>query len=291
MIDAQGNRSSIDLSKIENRRIACFSLDVEHDYGTLSQVPQYEGLKNIPRLVGLFKDLDMPLTCFVQGSLFETHPEEINRFFDLDVEIEPHSYSHPSPEKMNFDFEVKKSCSVYKECVGSTPLGYRSPDGYVNSERYYETLFKSGIKYDSSIFPSFRPGRFNHMNYPTQPYSVFDGKILELPFSVLSPYLRIPISLSYFKLFGRYGLQALQWFPLPDLIIFDFHLHDLTRLSNVDTIIEQNSLSYSNSMILKRTYCNKGNQGFSFLEKFIEMLNSNGYEYTKLEDIYWRLTS
>lgn len=291
MVSAQGNCPSIDLQRIESQKIACFSLDVEHDYGTLSQVPQYEGLKNIPRLVGLFKDLNMPLTCFVQGSLFETHPEEVNQFFELDVEIESHSYSHPGPEKMDFDFEVKKSCSVYKEYIGSTPLGYRSPDGYVNSERYFDTLFRSGIKYDSSIFPSFRPGRFNHMNHPTQPYSVLDGKILELPFSVLSPYLRIPISLSYFKLCGKYGLQTLQYFPLPDLIIFDFHLHDLTRLPNADTIIKQSSLSNSNSMILKRTYCSKGDHGFAFLKKFIDILNSKGYEYAKIEDIYRRLTS
>lgn len=280
-----------DLSKIEYRKIACFSLDVEQDYGTLLQIPQYEGLNNIPKMVSLFKDLNLPLTCFVQGSLFETHPEEVACFFELDIELEPHSYSHPGPEIMNFCYEIEKSSSVYKEYTGNTPLGYRSPDGYVSHEEYYETLHKNNIKYDSSIFPSFRPERFNHLKYPTRPYYVLEGKILEIPFSVLSPVLRIPISLSYLKLFGPYFLKLIRHFPLPNLIIFDFHLHDLTKLPSVDHIFKQNSLSKNYSRILKKTYYNNGDLGFYFLKKFIEILNIKGYEFSKLKDVYRGLNS
>lgn len=276
----------VDLSCIADRRIACLSLDVEQDYGTLLRTPQYEGLKNIPILVKYLEDQSIPLTCFVQGSLFNTHSEKLNDFFELDVEIEPHSYSHPGPEDMDFDFEIRKSISAYKDFTGEAPLGYRSPDGYINGKAYYETLWTNGIKYDSSVFPSFRPGRFNHLNHPTKPYSVLSGKIIELPFSVLSPILRIPISLSYLKLFGWYFFQALQRMELPNLIIFDFHLHDLSRLSNFDHIFMQKKHSILHSWTFKDIYHTKGDQGFLVLQKFIDILNAKKYEYIKVKDIY-----
>ncbi len=281
----------VDLSCIAGRRIACLSLDVEQDYGTLSRAPQYEGLKNIPILVKFLNDQSIPLTCFIQGSLFETHPEKLNDFFELDIEFEPHSYSHPGPDDMDFDFEIRKSISAYKGYTGTAPLGYRSPDGYINGNVYYETLWTNGIKYDSSIFPSFRPGRFNNLNHPTEPYPVLSGKMIELPFSVLSPILRIPISLSYLKLFGQCFLQALQLLELPNLIIFDFHLHDLSRLSNVDHIFVQNNLSILHSRIFKDIYQTKGDQGFLFLQKFINILNAKNYEYMRVKDIYQEIIS
>jgi len=281
----------VDLSFIADRRIACLSLDVEQDYGTLSRTPQYEGLKNIPILVKYLEDRSIPLTCFIQGSLFETHPEELNDFFKLNIEFEPHSYSHPGPDYMDFDFEIKKSISAYKGYTGAAPLGYRSPDGYISGDAYYETLWTNGIKYDSSVFPSFRPGRFNHLNCPTDPYSILSGKMIELPFSVLSPILRIPISLSYLKLFGQYFLRALQRLELPNLIIFDFHLHDLSRLSTVDHIFVQNNLSILHSRIFKDIYHTKGNQGFLFFQKFIEILNAKKYEYMKVKDVYQEIIS
>jgi len=276
----------VNLGQIEHKKTACLTLDVEHDYGTLLTIPAYDGLNNIPLLVDFLKEKDLPLTCYIQGSLFETHRKDINYFSRLEVEFELHSYSHPSPNRMNFEWEIERSKEAYHAFFGKEPLGYRSPDGYINGNNYYETLFRNGFKYDSSVFPSFRPNRFNNLNHPVNPYYVYNNQIIEFPFSVLSPHIRVPISLSYLKLLGIPFLKLLEIFPLPNLIIFDFHLHDLSSLSTFDEICLQNRLPAYQKALYKRIYMSKGDQGFPILTRFIETLQKSGYNFLKVEDVF-----
>jgi peptidoglycan/xylan/chitin deacetylase (PgdA/CDA1 family) len=276
----------VNLGQFKDKKIACLTLDVEHDYGTLLTTPTFEGMRNIPLLVDFLKDKDIPLTCYVQGSLFETQGQDINYLSKLDVEYEPHSFSHPNPNRMDFEWEIAKSKEAYRAFFGKEPIGYRSPDGYVNGDHYFETLLHNGFKYDSSVFPSFRPDRFNHLSYPVNPSYVLNKQIIEFPFSVLSPYLRVPISLSYLKLFGITFLKLLEILPLPNLIIFDFHLHDLSSLPSFNEINFQNILPLYQKALFKRIYRNNGEQGFLILNRFIETLQKSGYEFLKVEDIF-----
>jgi peptidoglycan/xylan/chitin deacetylase (PgdA/CDA1 family) len=276
----------VNLGQFEDKKIACLTLDVEHDYGTLLTTPTFEGLRNIPILVDFLNAKNIPLTCYVQGSLFETHGQDINYLSKLDVEYEPHSFSHPSPKTMDFKWEIEKSKETYQAFFGKEPIGYRSPDGYINGDNYYETLVRNGFKYDSSVFPSFRPNRFNHLNHPVNPYYEYNNQIIEFPFSVLSPHIRVPISLSYLKLFGRMFLKFLDNFSLPNLIIFDFHLHDLSSLSTFDEISYQNRLPAYQKAVYKRIYKKKGDQGFQVLDRFIETLRKSGYQFLKVEDVF-----
>ncbi len=182
--------SPVNLGQFKDKKIACLTLDVEHDYGTLLTKPTFKGLSNIPFLVDFLKDKDIPLTCYVQGSLFESYGQDINYLSKIEVEYEPHSFSHPSPNTMNFEWEIEKSKEAYQAFFGKEPIGYRSPDGYINGDHYFETLYRNGFKYDASVFPSFRPNRFNHLNHPVSPYYEYDNQIIEFPFSVLSPYIQ-----------------------------------------------------------------------------------------------------
>ena len=276
----------VNLGQFEDKKIACLTLDVEHDYGTLLTKPTFEGMRNIPLLVDFLNAKNIPLTCYVQGSLFETHGQDINYLSKLDVEYEPHSFSHPNPNTMDFEWEIAKSKVSYRAFFGKDPIGYRSPDGYIDGVHYYETLVQNGFKYDSSVFPSFRPNRFNHLNHPVNPYYEYNKQIIEFPFSVLSPRIRVPISLSYLKLFGGTFLKFLDVFPLSKLIIFDFHLHDLSSLSTFDEISFQNQLPAYQKAVYKRIYLSKGDQGFPVLNRFIETLQKSGYEFLKVEDVF-----
>ena len=145
----------INLGDFGNKRIACLTLDIECDYGSLLDEPRYEGLNHINVLVNFFEEKKMPLTCFVQGSILEAYPAIIEQLATLDVEFELHSYSHPKPSKMNAKFEISKGKEAYESFFGRTPMGYRAPSGVIGKETY-DTLAACGFKFDSSIFPSIK---------------------------------------------------------------------------------------------------------------------------------------
>jgi len=187
---------------------------------------------------------------------------------------------------MNFEFEVKKSKKAYRRFFAKDPLGYRSPLGFINGGNDYKILVSNGFKFDSSIFPSWRPGAFNNLNKPLTPYFLNSCPIVEFPFTVFSDIIRIPIALSYIKLFGSPYLYLLKLSSLPNLIIFDFHLHDLFRLTSVDKIFLENRLPFFYKKLFKRIYQEKEDTGFLILNEFIQSLQKKRYIFLKLADVY-----
>lgn len=286
MVSSKKGYTILDLSGLENQKVVCLTLDVEQDYGGLLSEPTYEGLGHIPELVKLLRKRNIPLTCFVQGSLIEAHSSEIEQLFSLDVEFELHSYSHPGPREMDFEFEVEEGKQAYRKFLAKDPLGYRSPLGVINEKNDYEILVAHGFKFDSSVFPSLRPGIFNNLNKPTKPYFWDNFPIIEFPLTVFSDTIRIPVALSYIKLFGKPYLYLLKLSSLPNLIIFDFHLHDLLRLPSANEIFLENRLSFFNKRLFKRIYHEKGDIGFSILKELIRVLQKRGYLFLKLADVY-----
>ena len=280
----------IDFLNFEGKKIACLTLDLEQDYGDLLGAPSYKGLEHISHLVDFFKEKAIPLTCFVQGSILETHPEAVEQLSTLDIEFELHSYSHPGPKEMNTMLEIQKGREVYRRFFGEDPLGYRSPLGIINSNKDYGILAANGFKFDSSIFPSLRPGVFNNLRKPTKPYLMNDSKIIEFPFTVFSDVIRIPIALSYLKLLGSPYLYLLKVFNLRNLIVFNFHLHDLFELSSSDKIFLKRT-AFVYRRVLKRIYSKRKLNGLALLDKFITILQRKRYGFSKLADVYEEITS
>jgi len=273
----------VDCPELENERVVCLTLDVEQDYGDLLEKPAYEGLEYIQEFVDFFKGTGIPLTCFVQGSLFETHPDKIEALLHLDAEIELHSYSHPSPEKRDVRFEVERGKKAYHDFLGRPPAGYRSPLGVIGRQDY-EILTENGFQFDSSVFPSLRPGVFNNLILPTRPYILNGCNLVEFPLTVLSSFIRIPLALSYIRLVGRPYLHVLRLFPLPNLIIFNLHLHDLFQLSSSSKLPLEEVSSYYR-WIFHKIYMNN-DDGLIWLGEIIEILQEKGYMFSKLTDIY-----
>ena len=269
---------------LKGKKVACLTLDVEQDYGELLSEPSHEGLQHIPDLVAFFKEKDTPLTCFVQGSLLETHPSQVEQLSTLDVEFELHSYSHPAPRESNSEHEIKRGKEAYSKFFAKDPIGYRAPLGVIN-EKDYHTLARYGFKYDSSIFPSIRPGAFNNLSKPTKPYFLNHPRIFEFPLAVFSDIFRIPMSLSYIKLMGPFYLYLLKTFRLSNLIIFGFHIHDLFELSSSSKIpLEKSSTLYR--LVFSRVYHKRKANGLAILDRLITILRQKGYNFYRLSEIY-----
>lgn len=280
-----GEYSLIDLSSLDEKAF-CLTLDVEQDFGSRLGFESYEGLKHIPELAGVLKRREIPLTCFVQGSLLDTHPAEIGLFDSLDVEFELHSYSHPRTEAFDINYEIEMGKKVYRNFFHRDPIGYRAPLGVIN-EYDYRILSEAGFTYDSSVFPSFRPGIFNNLQKPIAPYVLNEHNIIEFPFTVLSPIIRVPIALSYIKLLGRPFINLLKTVRCPNLIIFDFHLVDLFQLE-CSASIPMQKLSLLNRKIFKRIY-QDGIDGLNLLDELISVFLKKGYVFTRLNDVLKRL--
>lgn len=275
----------IDLHNFLNEKLVCLTLDVEQDFGVLLSKPSYEGLSRIETIVDFLKERGIPLTCFVQGSLFETHSDELKKFFELDdVEFELHSYSHPNLPKGNIEYETKMGIEAYKRFLHKNPAGYRSPNGIINAGDY-RILVSSGFKFDSSVFPSIRPGAFYNLSKPISPYLVNDTGIIEFPFTVFSSFFRITVGLSYIKLLGRPYLQLLKASKLPDFIVFGFHLHDLFKLDS-STKIPLSKFSPLYRPIYKRLYQQRKSNGLAIFNDAINILHQKGYKFSKLGDVY-----
>ena len=265
------------LKTFDNKKIACLTLDLEQDYGDLLEEPSYDGLEHISDLVAFFKEKDLPLTCFVQGSLFETHPTHIETLSTLDVEFELHSYSHPKPKERNAEIEIQKGREAYRNFFGKDPMGYRAPLGVINNKDY-EILAYNGFRFDSSVFPSLRPSIFNNLRKSTKPYLSSNPEVVEFPLAVFSPIIRIPLALSYIKLLDKPCFYLLKTLPLLNLIIFCFHLHDLFQLTSSKKIpLEKYSFIYKGTF--KRIY-QQGKEGLPVFSELIAILQQKGYTFS-----------
>ncbi len=256
-------------------KIFCLTLDLERDYGLFNT---YQSFENIDLFLALVKKYELKITVFLVGNLIEQRKDIIKCFKGVPVEFALHSFSHNVKNKSP-DFkkqEVIKAKKAYFDYFKKQPCGYRAPQGAI-TQAEIEELLKTGFKYDCSIFPCWRPGLFNNLKMPTKPFKFSNG-LLEIPLSVL-PLIRLPISLSYIQFFGwnfyKLFLKLLGW---PSLIVFDVHLHNLTKVRSL-----KGAPWYA-----KLFYLRNQNKGFQILEEFIKISKAQGYQSIFVKELIER---
>ncbi|MDF9745835.1 polysaccharide deacetylase family protein [Natrinema salsiterrestre] len=258
------------------RREATFflTLDLECDFGTALEVNSYEAARRLDALLGLLEPRDVPLTVFLQTEVLDEVPEVVETLVSASVPVEVHAHSETHPRRENADvrWEVETSVERVRKTFETDPLGYRFPDGTI-ADGDYRILSGAGVDFDASVFPSLFPGRFNNLRSPRTPF-VHDSGLVEIPFSIYSQYLPVPVSLSYLKLLGRPFESAVTWNP-PETIVFDMHMHDLVTP-------ETNELSATYRFVYG---CNR-DQGPDYLRRLLDSLAGRGYEFELLSTLY-----
>jgi peptidoglycan/xylan/chitin deacetylase (PgdA/CDA1 family) len=169
--------------------------------------------------------------------------------------------------------DIRLAYDSFHDFFGYEPLGYRAPIGQI-TRLGLQALMELGLRYDSSIYPSLRPGfvlGYNNLHLPVTPF-VFcaDGKsILEIPFACV-PVVRLNFSLSYVKLFGwnTYRL-LLKWFPLPDQAAVLTHPHD-----HYFHLVQHHVTAPEKPLLLRNA-----RNAFDLLEKMLDHLLAAGYEF------------
>jgi peptidoglycan/xylan/chitin deacetylase (PgdA/CDA1 family) len=211
-------------------RIACLTLDVEADHHDLVAPRRFTQALDDADMWAWLQHLSasqgIPITAFVVGELLAARPGLAARLAETCAEVGLHSYSH-HPATADSLEEIQKGKAAYRAVFGHDPLGYRAPLGLITPAGW-ERLRAEGFAYDSSIYPSLRPGLGNGLGWPTKPWRLAgEPPLVELPLATL-PRLRLILSVSYVKLLGVGLYRALLVIGgLPDVAVIDCHLHDL----------------------------------------------------------------
>lgn len=256
-------------------KVACITLDYETDYG--DRIGEFNILRHhraeIDRLAELFAELEVPVSAFVRTDLLVDDPEALAAVRGIATDFHCHSHTHATRD---FDSprEIARTAETFRGCFGAAPLGYRAPQGVLH-EGDLDLLAEHGFEFSSSVFPSYRPGKFNHLSMPTVPF-LYENDLLELPLAVV-PGIRYTISLSYLKLLGLTANRMLHAaFGLPEMLIFDSHLHDF--------VVCEESLRQLPLRVRLPWSINKG-AGVRYFEAFVGDLRRRGYEFWSITEL------
>jgi peptidoglycan/xylan/chitin deacetylase (PgdA/CDA1 family) len=255
------------------------TLDFESDYGTALRTDSYDAVARSDLLARFVERNSLPLSCFLQTEVLEEAPHSVTELASVDspIEFHAHTHTHPLRDEADVDFEVRKSVDVVRERFGVETVGFRFPDGAANKADYW-VLKRNEVSFAASLFPSWRPNRFDNHDQPIYPFRHDPTGIVELPFTVYSRTVRIPVSLSYLKLLGRPFEWLVRYRPL-DVIVFDMHMHDIV----VPPAFEDLPSAY------RAVYARNKYKGLQVLDRVVTALREHGYTFGLMSNLHERV--
>lgn len=120
---------------------------------------------------------------FCTAHFAETHPELIRRMTDEGHEVASHGYYHSWFTNEHLLASRRKLEEITEQAVS----GYRMARMMLVNE---EEIAKAGYTYNSSLHPTFMPGRYNHLRARRDIHE--KSGVVQIPASV-TPWLRIPL--------------------------------------------------------------------------------------------------
>jgi len=269
-----------------SHKIACLTLDMEPDYGDpdghirLLENPDY-----LARYTDIINKHAVKLTMFTVTSLFERFGNHFERLGEhIPLEFAAHSYSH-DPHNAASREEIEKSVQAFNSFTGAPPLGYRAPIGQIDKTGLSH-LLDLGFRYDSSVYSSYRPGKFGYSNLdkPNTPFRIVRGdeSLIEFPFTSLSR-VRIVFGLSYVKLLG-WGIYSTLWsaFGLPDIALVLSHPHDFYF---------HKLKGFHPAGLEKTALLRNASRALVYFDNMLTKLKQQGYEFAFLSEALVRVQS
>lgn len=264
---------------LKDKKIACITLDYELDYGDRTNEFNIlnDNFDEIKQLGTVFKDCETPISTFIRTDMFNDYKNSIDALKLISNDFHCHSHTH-NTKNFKSDYEIKTNKEIFCDTFGTEPLGYRAPCGVLN-DGDTDLLLKNGFKFSSSIFPSYRPKKFNNLHLPQLPF-LHENGLLEIPFATCNLF-RIVYSMSYLKLLGFPLIKSLNALTgLPNILIIDSHLHDfIYNQKSVEKLPTLPRLAWSR---------NKKNS-LKIYQKMINYLREQGYTFLNMTELYQQL--
>ncbi|MGH2647530.1 MAG: polysaccharide deacetylase family protein, partial [Ginsengibacter sp.] len=182
----------------------------------------------------ILNDREISCTLFTTANFALKYPSQIASL-SVDHEIASHTFFHSSFKRE----DLKNSRQVLEAIISKKVYGLRMPQmkkiegGWIR---------QAGYSYDSSVNPTWVPGRYNHFRLPRTCY--VENGITRVPASV-SANFRIPLFWLSFKnlpytYFKRLAFQALQKDGFLSLYFHPWEFIDLSNY-NLPSLIKRKS--------------------------------------------------
>ena len=175
-----------------------FSVDVEDwfhilDVPSAPSISEWSALpshveKNFSRLLDIFSDHHVQVTCFVLGWIGERYPHLVREAVARGHEIASHGYGHRlvfEQSREQFYEDVRHARLLLEDISGTSVVGYRAPGFSTTTATpwFFDALADAGYQYDSSVFPAPR-SHGGMRDARRDPYLVEGERLLEVPISV-----------------------------------------------------------------------------------------------------------
>jgi len=150
------------------------------------------------KILNILKQAGIKATFYCTANYAQNKPEVIAEIIEQGHEVASHGYYHSDfkPE------HLLQSKLKLQEITGKPVIGYRMARMMPVDER---EIHKAGYIYNSSINPTWLPGRYNNFNKPRTWF--YDHNVLQLPSSV-SPVIRFPL---FWLSFHNLPMGILKW--------------------------------------------------------------------------------
>ncbi len=190
--------------------------DIPEEYGQLLEddikfAVSKTGLLNV---IALLDRLDITATFFVTAN-FALHHREMIKQLSQKHEIASHGFYHSqfSPD------DLQKSKLTLEYITNTKVTGFRMARLQPVDDAEIE---KAGYEYNSSMNPTYIPGRYNNLSKPRTAY--YTNKLLNLPISV-TPLIRFPLFWLSFKNFPLSMIQLATKFTLETDSYLNIYFH------------------------------------------------------------------
>tara|TARA_Y100000310_G_scaffold335910_1_gene419121 strand:+ start:1080 stop:1895 length:816 start_codon:yes stop_codon:yes gene_type:complete len=156
------------------------------------------------RILELVNNKKIKSTFFITPRFASKYPElvkEISEKHEVALHgYHDHSYNYKVVERDVAFKDLKEGKEMLSKITGKEVKGFREPR---LQKPPYSILKKTGFEYDSSLNPTFIPGRYNNLISNREPFSIEGVKIY--PLSV-TPLVRLPLFWFAFRNLGlSYG--------------------------------------------------------------------------------------
>ncbi|MCX6746822.1 MAG: polysaccharide deacetylase family protein [Candidatus Pacearchaeota archaeon] len=216
----------------------------------------------LDKIAKLLEKNEIKATFFTTAKFAKKYPKLI-REISKKHEIACHGYSHSDNYKKDIskiDLAKKEIEKIIKKNIN----GFRAPRFEIKD---ISSLSDIGFSYDSSIHPTFIPGRYMHLFKKRKVHKI--GEIIEIPLSVF-PLVRLPIfwlafknlPLLYSKLFAKINFLS------SDYLMLIFHSWEFDNLSKIK--------------IPKYMKKKSGDEFLKMLEEYIIYLKSIGCTFSTI---------
>jgi peptidoglycan/xylan/chitin deacetylase (PgdA/CDA1 family) len=183
--------------------------------------------RGLTLLAERFAAVDVPTTMFTTAN-YALHESALIRSLAQTHEIASHGYYHTTFEPA----DLLKSRLALEELLGKPVTGFRRARmGFVDPN----DLKQAGYQYNSSLHPTWLPGRYNHWGEPRHPFNELG--VWQVPASV-TPILRLPLfwlSLKNFP-FAYYKELCRQTLNSDGFLNLYVHPWEFTDLSGYEKI-------------------------------------------------------